>query len=54
MEARRAGVTVFGVTVDREAQSYFPHLFGRGGYAIVGQVAKLPSALPAIYRQLVR
>lgn len=54
MEARRAGVTVFGVTVDREAQSYFPHLFGRGGYAIVGQVAKLPSALPAIYRHLVR
>jgi nitric oxide reductase NorD protein len=54
MEARRAGVTVFGVTVDREAQSYFPHLFGRGGYAIVGHVARLPSALPAIYRQLVR
>ncbi|PVE20566.1 protein norD [Microvirga sp. KLBC 81] len=53
-EARRAGVTVFGVTVDREAQSYFPHLFGRGGYAIVGQVAKLPSALPVIYRQLLR
>ncbi|QRM27668.1 nitric oxide reductase activation protein NorD [Microvirga sp. VF16] len=54
IEARRAGITVFGVTVDREAQSYFPHLFGRGGYAIVGQVAKLPSALPAIYRQLAR
>jgi len=54
MEARRSGVTVFGVTVDREAQSYFPTLFGRGGYTIVGQVAKLPSALPAIYRHLVR
>ncbi len=54
MEARRVGVTVFGVTVDKEAQSYFPTLFGRGGYAIVGQVAKLPSALPAIYRHLVR
>jgi nitric oxide reductase NorD protein len=54
LEARRAGVTVFGVTVDRDAQSYFPHLFGRGGYAIVGQVARLPAALPAIYRQLVR
>lgn len=54
VEARRAGVTVFGVTVDQEAQSYFPTLFGRGGYAIVSQVAKLPSALPAIYRHLVR
>jgi nitric oxide reductase NorD protein len=54
LEARRAGVTVFGVTVDREAQSYFPTLFGRGGYAIVSQVSKLPSALPGIYRHLVR
>ncbi|KAB0266813.1 nitric oxide reductase activation protein NorD [Microvirga brassicacearum] len=54
MEARRASVTVFGVTVDREAQSYFPTLFGRGGYAIVSHVAKLPSALPAIYRHLVQ
>jgi len=54
LEARREGVTVFGVTVDKEAQSYFPTLFGRGGYAIVGHAAKLPSALTAIYRQLVR
>lgn len=54
MEARRAGVNVFGVTVDREAQSYFPTLFGRGGYAIINQVAKLPSALPMIYRHLIR
>lgn len=52
-EARRAGVSVFGVTIDREAKSYFPTLFGRGGYAIVPSVARLPVALPAIYRQLV-
>lgn len=52
-EARRAGLAVFGVTIDREAKDYFPMLFGRGGYAIVGQVAKLPTALPAIYRHLV-
>ncbi len=53
-EARRGGVAVFGVTVDREAQSYFPVIFGRGGYAIVGRIARLPAALPAIYRQLMR
>lgn len=52
-EARRIGLSVFGVTVDRQAQSYFPTLFGRGGYAIVNHVAKLPAALPAIYRHLV-
>lgn len=53
MEARRSGVHVFGVTVDRDAKSYVPAIFGRNGYAVVGNIAKLPSALPAIYRGLV-
>jgi nitric oxide reductase NorD protein len=52
-EARRLGIAVFGVTVDATAQSYFPTLFGRGGYAIVGNIRRLPAALPAIYRQVV-
>ncbi|QIO35051.1 nitric oxide reductase activation protein NorD [Bradyrhizobium sp. 1(2017)] len=51
-EARRLGFAAFGVTVDATAQSYFPTLFGRGGYAIVGNIKRLPAALPAIYRQL--
>ncbi|WP_061028540.1 VWA domain-containing protein [Bradyrhizobium sp. CCH5-F6] len=49
-EARRLGIAVFGVTIDATAQTYFPTLFGRGGYAIVGNVKRLPVALPAIYR----
>ncbi len=53
-EARRTGVSVFGVTVDREAQAYVPVMFGRNGYAIVSNIARLPAALPAIYRGLVR
>jgi nitric oxide reductase NorD protein len=53
-EARRSGIAVFGVTVDAGAQSYFPTLFGRGGYAIVGNIRRLPAALPSIYRQLAR
>ncbi|WP_027578881.1 VWA domain-containing protein [Bradyrhizobium sp. Ai1a-2] len=51
-EARRLGAAVFGVTIDATAQSYFPTLFGRGGYAIVGNIRRLPAALPALYRQL--
>ncbi|TYO67700.1 VWA domain-containing protein [Bradyrhizobium hipponense] len=51
-EARRLGIAVFGVTVDATAQSYFPTLFGRSGYAIVGNIRRLPAALPAIYRQV--
>ena len=53
MEARRGGTSVFGVTVDREAQAYVPAMFGRNGYAIVSNIARLPAALPAIYRGLV-
>lgn len=53
MEARRTGVSIFGVTVDREAQAYVPAIFGRNGYAIVNNIARLPAALPAIYRGLV-
>lgn len=52
-EARRLGIAAFGVTVDATAQSYFPTLFGRGGYAIVGNIKRLPAALPGIYRHLV-
>ena len=52
---RRAarGLAVFAVTVDRRAEGYVPRIFGRGGYAIVGHLGRLPDALPAIYRQLV-
>lgn len=52
LEARRLGMAVFGVTVDATAQSYFPTLFGRGGFTIVGNIRRLPAALPALYRQL--
>lgn len=51
-EARRLGIAAFGVTIDAAAQSYFPTLFGRSGYAIVGNIKRLPAALPAIYRQV--
>lgn len=52
-EARHAGLAVFGVTIDRKAQDYFPLLFGRGSYAIVSDIGLLSAALPKIYRELV-
>jgi nitric oxide reductase NorD protein len=51
-EAREAGIRVFGVTVDEHARDYFPYIFGRGAYAIFPSIARLPAALPAIYRQI--
>jgi nitric oxide reductase NorD protein len=53
LEARGKGLSVFAVTVDRRAESYVPFIFGRGGYAMVGHLGRLPEALAGIYRQLV-
>lgn len=52
-EARRAGHSVFGVTVDDKARAYLPRIFGQNGYAIMSHPAKLTQALPMIYRHLV-
>ncbi len=52
-EARRAGDAVFGITVDRDGKSWFPRIFGQGGYALIPHPDKLIEALPRIYRQLV-
>lgn len=52
-EARRAGHSVFGVTIDKQAKSWFPRLFGRGGFHVIPHPDKLTEALPQIYRELV-
>ncbi|MEZ5912367.1 MAG: VWA domain-containing protein [Paracoccaceae bacterium] len=52
-EARRAGHSVFGITVDRDGKSWFSRIFGQGGYALVSDPDRLTHALPRIYRQLV-
>ena len=54
IEARANGLAVFGVTIDIKAQDYFPYIFGRGGCAIVPHIDSLSSALPGIFRQLIR
>jgi nitric oxide reductase NorD protein len=52
-EARRMGHAVFGITVDRDGKSWFPRMFGQGGFAVIPHPEKLTQALPLIYRQLV-
>ncbi len=49
IEARRAGICVFAVTVDRVSRSYIPHLFGRNGHAVVSRLAA-PAATASIWR----
>ena len=52
-EARRAGQSVFGVTIDKSGKAWFPRLFGQGGFAVIPHPDKLTQALPQIYRQLI-
>jgi nitric oxide reductase NorD protein len=53
LDARQQELKVFGVTIDRDAQHYITHLFGRGGYAMVQKPEHLSLALPGIYRQII-
>ncbi len=53
LEARRAGHSVFGITVDRHGKTWFPRMFGQGGFALIPDPDKLTRALPDIYRHLV-
>lgn len=52
--ARRAGLTPFCVTVDRDAHDYLPHLFGHHGYTVVNDARRLPQALTRLYAGLTR
>ncbi|MBP2445071.1 nitric oxide reductase activation protein [Rhizobium leguminosarum] len=52
IEARGRGQAVFAVTVDQNAGDYLPAIFGREGFSLISNIAKLPSALPSIYRTL--
>jgi nitric oxide reductase NorD protein len=52
-EARRAGHSVYGITVEARDKAWFNRMFGQGGYAIIAHPDKLTLALPEIYRHLV-
>ena len=53
LEARRAGHAVFGITIDAKGKSWFPRMFGQGGFAVIANPDHLTTALPDIYRHLV-
>ena len=43
VEARLQGLSVFCLTVDREAPVYLPRIFGPAGYAVLRQAGRLPT-----------
>jgi nitric oxide reductase NorD protein len=52
LEVKRAGIHPFCITIDREAQSYLPHMYGSSNYTVVDDVRKLPYKVADIYRRL--
>jgi nitric oxide reductase NorD protein len=53
-EARRQGVTVFCVTVDREAPRYAARIFGPAGFAVLHRAEQLPAVVVDVLRRLIR
>jgi nitric oxide reductase NorD protein len=53
-EARRQGVHVFCLTIDREAPRYAVRVFGANGFAVLHRAEQLPSVLIEAIRQLIR
>lgn len=51
-EARRAGQYLHAIIVDEDGQDWFARIFGRAGFTLLPQPARLTRALPDIYRSL--
>ena len=52
LEARRAGLHPFCITIDEEAGDYLPYLFGNSGYVLIHNPLQLPKQLTRLYLQL--
>lgn len=52
IEARRAGIHPYCITIDREARDYLPHMYGPAAYTLIDEVRKLPLKVSDIYRRL--
>ena len=53
LEAREQGASVLCLTVDRQAPSYIPRVFGPGSYFVLRRPELLPQALVGLMKQLV-
>ena len=51
-EAKKLGLKPFCITIDQEAQSYLPYLFGSDGFTVIYCPEQLPTRLPLLYHQL--
>ncbi|MDH3514075.1 MAG: hypothetical protein OEM83_04300 [Gammaproteobacteria bacterium] len=52
IEAKRAGIHPFCITIDESARDYLPHMYGAVNWTLVDDVRKLPLKVSDIYRRL--
>ncbi|MEO5339886.1 MAG: hypothetical protein H7837_05115 [Magnetococcus sp. MYC-9] len=52
IEARRSGIHPFCITIDTEARTYLPHLYGPARFVVLDDVRQLPLKITDIYRRL--
>jgi nitric oxide reductase NorD protein len=52
IEAKRAGIHPFCITIDTEARDYLPHMYGAVNWTLVDDVKTLPLRVSEIYRRL--
>jgi nitric oxide reductase NorD protein len=52
LEAQRAGIRPFCITIDHEARDYLPRLYGPANWTLVDNVERLPLKVADIYRRL--
>ncbi|MFC1579370.1 nitric oxide reductase activation protein NorD [Thermodesulfobacteriota bacterium] len=52
LEAKRAGIHPFCITIDKSEHSYLSHIYGAVNYVFIDNLSKLPIRIPEIYRKL--
>lgn len=52
LEAKRAGIHPYCITIDKEGPQYLPHMYGAVNYAVIDDVKRLPLKIADIYRKL--
>ena len=52
IEAEQKGLKPFCITIDEEAESYLPYLFGSKSFVMIKNAEELPKKLPLLYLRL--
>lgn len=52
IEARRACIHPYCITIDKEAKDYLPYMYGDAAYTVIDDVSRLPLKVSDIYRRL--